>query len=110
MGKFKKGLFFGGLLGAGAMWLSVTKEGKKMRDEMLDHAAVVYAELKEKILSSSTWQELKQQDFVAMVREMVERYASKNGLAEETKQFIEKVVGTQWKDIQKELKKKTLKK
>ncbi len=28
MGKFKKGLFLGGLLGAGLMWLNATKKRK----------------------------------------------------------------------------------
>ena len=31
MGKFKKGFLFGGLLGAGIMWMSTTKKGREVR-------------------------------------------------------------------------------
>ena len=39
MGTFKKGLFFGGLLGAGLMWLNTTKQGRELRENMLNYAA-----------------------------------------------------------------------
>jgi len=35
MGNFKKGLFLGGLLGAGLMWLNVTPKGREMKAKLL---------------------------------------------------------------------------
>ena len=105
MGKFNKGLFLGGILGAGLMWLNVTKKGKKMRDELLDHAAVIYEEVKEKAMASEAWQEMNKNKYVALVKEAVEKYASKNALSENFKSMIEKVVCSQWCNLEKKMKK-----
>ena len=35
MGKFKKGVFFGSLLGASMMWMSTTKKGKEFGWDIL---------------------------------------------------------------------------
>ncbi len=58
MGKFKKGLFMGGLLGAGMMWLNTTKKGKETRDKLIDQSAEVYALLKDNILASDQYKNL----------------------------------------------------
>ncbi|MEK7084784.1 MAG: hypothetical protein AAB932_06120, partial [Patescibacteria group bacterium] len=52
MGKFKKGLFLGGILGAGLMWLNTTTRGKEKREEIFDHAAEIYRRVKEEIKDS----------------------------------------------------------
>ncbi len=49
MGSFKKGLFLGGLLGAGLVWLNTTVKGKQIREKILVHADALYIELKESI-------------------------------------------------------------
>ena len=105
MGKFKKGLFFGGLLGAGLMWLNATKKGKELRDEMLDHGAEVYVKLKEKVLSSNQYKDLTKNQYVKMAHEYVNKYAIDNGLADNVKKMVEKLVVAQWKNLKGEMKK-----
>ena len=105
MGKFKKGLFFGGLLGAGMMWLNTTKKGKELRDEMLDHAAEVYVDLKDKVLASEKYKNLSKHEYIKMAHELVNKYAIDNGLAENVKKMVEKLVVAQWKNLKGEMKK-----
>jgi len=99
MGTFKKGLFLGGLLGAGLMWLSVTKKGKEVRDQILDHAAHVYEEVKKNVLRSDQWKKMNKNQYIKMVKETVDKYAIQNGLAENVKNMIVKVVGSQWEKM-----------
>ena len=105
MGKFKKGLFFGGLLGAGMVWLNTTKKDRKMREEMLDHAAEIYVGLKERVLSSKEYENLNKNQYVKMVKEAVDKYAIDNGLAEGVKNMVIKVVSGQYKNLKSEIKK-----
>lgn len=106
MGTFKKGLFFGSLVGAGLMWMSATKKGRAMRDTLLDQAADVYAEVKQRMLDSDAWDKMTKQKYVATVREIVDKYAIKNSVADDVKEMVVKVVSAQWKTIQAELKKR----
>ncbi len=99
MGKFNKGLFVGGLLGATIIWLGFTKKGREMREQLLDHAAVIYAQLKDKLLATSAWQEMTKNEYVVMVREAVDKYAVQNGLADEVKKLIVEVLASQWKNL-----------
>ena len=99
MGKFKTGMFLGGILGAGLVWLSTTKKGRETRDQMLDHAGKVYSELKDKVLSSPQYKDLKKNEYVKMVKEYVDKYAIENGLADNVKNIVTKVVQGQWKNM-----------
>ena len=103
MGKFKKGLVIGGLLGAGLTWLNVTKQGKEARDKMLDYAANVYADVKEKVMASPQWDKMTKQKYVAMVREAVEKYAVNNPVAWKAKNLMVKVIAAQWKRLRAEV-------
>ncbi|MFZ2979201.1 MAG: hypothetical protein WA057_06050 [Candidatus Magasanikiibacteriota bacterium] len=105
MGMFKKGLLFGGLLGAGLMWLNTTKKGKEMRDEMLDHAAEVYVKLKDKVLSSDQYKNLTKNEYVKLAQELVNKYAIDNGLTENIKKMVEKLVVAQWNNLKGQMKK-----
>lgn len=105
MGKFNKGLFLGGLLGASLALMNTTKKGKEVKEKMLDNAAEIYVELRDKMMASKTWEKMTKQDFVVMAQEAVEKYAIKNGLADKTKKMITKLVSTQWKNLQHELNK-----
>lgn len=105
MGKFKKGLCLGGLLGAGLVWLNTTKKGKELREIMLDRATDIYTDLKEKILSSEQYQKMTKNQYIKMVKEYIDKYAIDNGLAENVKNMVTKVVVAQWSNLQKELKK-----
>ncbi|MFZ2189767.1 MAG: hypothetical protein WAV48_03235 [Candidatus Magasanikiibacteriota bacterium] len=102
---FKKGLLFGGLLGAGLMWLNTTKKGKEMRDEMLDHAAEVYVKLKDKVLSSDQYKNLTKNEYVKLAQELVNKYAIDNGLTENIKKMVEKLVVAQWNNLKGQMKK-----
>jgi gas vesicle protein len=103
MGKFNKGLFIGGLLGAGLALMNTTKKGKEVKEKMLDNAAEIYVDLRDKMMASKTWEKMTKQDFVVMAQEAVEKYAVKNGLADKTKKMITKLVSTQWESLQHEL-------
>jgi len=106
MGTFKKGLFLGGLVGAGLMWLGVTKKGKEVREEVLEYATDVYGDVKKQILASETWGNLTKSKYVAMVHDAVDAYAIKTGIADHVKQMITRLVSAEWNTLEKELKKK----
>jgi len=105
MGKFKAGIFLGGLLGAGLMWLNVTKKGRELREQILDHAAKVYAAIKEKVKTSEQYKNLNKNEYVKLVKEYVDKYAIENGLAEKVKNIIVKVVSSQYGNIIEKAKK-----
>ncbi len=106
MGKFKKGLFLGGLVGAGIMWLNTTSKGKGYRDKLVDHAADVYGNVKDQVMASNQWQHMTKQKYVAMVTDAVNKYAVKNGMAKDMKNMIVKLVSNQWKIVKKEIDRK----
>jgi len=97
MGKFKKGLFLGGLLGAGMMWLNATKKGKETRDQMLDYAADVYSDVKIKVMESDGWDKMTKTKYYKMVEEVVNKYAVENDLIDSIRDMVEKIVKAQWK-------------
>ncbi|MBI2436513.1 MAG: YtxH domain-containing protein [Candidatus Magasanikbacteria bacterium] len=97
MGNFKKGIFLGGLLGAGLMWLNATKKGKQTRDKMLDYSADVYADVKEKVMASEGWDKMTKSKYYQIVEEAVNKYAVENDLVDSVRNMVEKVVKAQWK-------------
>lgn len=97
MGNFKKGIFLGGLLGAGLMWLNATKKGKETRDKMLDYSADVYADVKEKVMASEGWDKMTKSKYYQLVEEAVNKYAVENDLVDSVRNMVEKVVKAQWK-------------
>ena len=105
MGKFKKGLFFGGLLGAGMVWLNTTKKGRELRESMLDHAAEVYVGLKKEVLTSDQYKNLTKNKYVKLVQKYVDKYALENNLADSMKKMVIKVVVAQWTKLKGEMKK-----
>ncbi len=106
MGRFKKGLFLGSLLGAGVVWLNTTKKGRETKDKILDHAAVVYSKALQQARDSGALDKLTKQKYVKIVREIVDKYAIQNDLAANVKSMVVKVVGSQWSNVQKEIKKR----
>jgi len=97
MGKFKKGLVLGGILGAGLMWLNATTRGKAMRDELLKHAELVFEEVKK----TKQWKKLTKNQYVQIVEETVNRYAVENDLSDSVRDMVEKLVKSQWKNTKK---------
>jgi gas vesicle protein len=109
MGKFKNGLFFGGLLGAGLVWLNVTKKGKQVRNDLMDNAATVYEDVKEKIVSSEGWDKMTKTKYYKFVEQTVNKYAVENDLIDSMRDMIERVVKAQWKNVSKgDIKKKKI--
>lgn len=99
---FKKGLFLGGILGAGLMWLNTTAKGKEWREKILDTSADVYVKFKNEVLSSPQYKKLKKNEYVKLVQDYVNKYAIENGLAENVKKIVVKIVSSQWKNLQKD--------
>ncbi len=103
MGRFKKGLFFGGLLGAGLMWLNATPKGKEMRSKIMEHMTPLYDELKNSIkqLEGPT-----KEMWDALVERAVAEYAAKKEMAEEMKEQLIRQLQKKWRELEKEINKK----
>ncbi len=101
MGRFKKGLFLGGLLGAVLMWLNATPKGKELRSKVAAHLTPLYNELKNSLkqLEGPT-----KEMYDALVERAVEEYSAKKEVAFETKEQLVRELKKKWKDVQKELK------
>ncbi len=106
MGKFKKGAFLGSVVGAGIMWMFTTKKGRMVREKMLDHAGVVYDDVKSKVLASEQWKTFTKQKYLKTVEKAVDKYIAKYPAAKKAKKMMIKVIAAQWKNVQAELKKK----
>lgn len=102
MGRFKKGLFLGGLVGAALMWLNATPKGKEMREKMLSQANDLYAQLKDSLkqLEGPT-----KEMYDALVERAVAEYAAKKEMAMDMKNQLVKELKKRWKDLEKEIKK-----
>lgn len=101
MGKFTKGLWVGGLLGAGLTWLSATKKGRETREQILEHAAVIYDDIHKKITSSAAWEKLSENEYLTSVRDAVAEYAKKYALSDDAKRMVMKILGKQWKQMRR---------
>ncbi|HYE59730.1 MAG TPA: YtxH domain-containing protein [Candidatus Kapabacteria bacterium] len=104
--RFNKGLFVGGLVGAALVWLNATKKGKAVRDEVLDHAANVYDQVKERIMATDTWTTLSQSKYAAIVQDVVDSYARDRGLGENIRNMVDIIVRKQWRPMKREMKKR----
>lgn len=100
MGNFKRGLLFGGLLGAAAMWLNATPKGKEMRAKLLAHLEPLYNELKVSIkqLDGPT-----KEMYNALVERAVEEYGAKKELADDMKMILVKRLKKKWAGLEKEI-------
>ncbi len=107
MGTFKRGLVLGGIIGAGLAWLNLSKRGRELRDQLLDHAATVYEDIKKEVLSSDTWKTITKSKYYRLVEESVDKYAIKTGLADSVKDTLAKILRGQWRAIELEIKKRT---
>lgn len=102
MGNFKRGLFFGGLVGAALMWLNVTPKGKELRAKLSAHLEPLFKELKGSIeqLEGPT-----REMYDALVERAVEEYGAKKELAEDMKEQLVRQLKKKWKEIEKGFKK-----
>lgn len=100
MGKFKKGLLVGALLGAGLTWLNTTVKGKKIRDNILKHTEAIYPEIKQKVMTSGAWQTMTKSKYVKIVSSHVSAYAKKYSLPPALTKMIENVITAEWNNLQ----------
>lgn len=102
MGNFKKGLFWGSLVGAGLMWLNATPKGKEMRAKVLAHVEPLFDELKSSLMQlEGPTKEM----YEALVERAVEEYGARKELADDMKVVLIKQLKKKWAEIAKELKK-----
>lgn len=101
MGKFNKGLFLGGLVGAALMWLNATPKGREMREKMMGQANDLFDQLKESLkkLDGPT-----KEMYDALVERAVEEYAAKKDMAVEMKNQLVRELKKRWKVLEKEIK------
>jgi gas vesicle protein len=100
MGRFKKGLFLGGLIGATLMWLNATPKGKEMRAKLAEHLEPLFNELKASLkqLEGPT-----REMYDALVERAVAEYAAKKELADEVKLMLIRELKKRWDKVKKEL-------
>jgi gas vesicle protein len=103
MGLFKKGLTIGALLGAGLTWMSLTPNGRKTRDKMLDQAADIYVDIKKKAMKSDQWKKMSRNQYIKMVQESVDKYCVNNPTAKKAHSMLVKVLSAQWSRVKKEV-------
>ncbi len=103
MGRFKKGLVVGGILGAALMWLNATTKGKEYRAKIAAHLEPLYNELKESIkqLEGPT-----KEMWDALVERAVEEYAVKKELAQDMKNNLIRQLQKRWDKMAKDIRKK----
>ena len=103
MGRFKKGLFLGSLLGAALMWLNATPKGKEMREKIIVQANDLFGQLKESLMQlEGPTKEM----YDALVERAVEEYALKKEMAVEMKNQLIRELKKRWSDLEKEIKTK----
>lgn len=90
-------------MGAGLAWLSLTKEGKAVRDQAMDHAVKVYERVKRELPKSETWKKMKKSDFAKMVQKIADDYSNELGLAKKVTQTIVALVMSQWNKLRNEV-------
>lgn len=103
MGRFNKGLFLGGLLGAALMWLNATPKGKEMKEKLMSQANDLFGQLKESIkqLEGPT-----KEMYDALVERAVEEYAAKKEMAMDMKSQLVKELKKRWDELEADIKKK----
>ncbi len=103
MGRFKKGLFLGGLMGAALMWLNATPKGKEMREKIAAHLEPLFNEL---TLSLKQLEGPTKEMYDALVERAVAEYAAKKELADDVRQQLVRQLRKRWSKLQHELKRK----
>lgn len=105
MGKIKKTLFVGSIMGAGLIWLTSTKKGKEVRDQLLDEAAAIYEDVKNKILSSGVAKKVSKSQYTQMVRDAVEKYSKGKKIMAPLKALVIEMILAQWDSLRDEVEK-----
>ena len=87
------------------VWLNTSTKGKKYRDQLLDQAADVYRDVEDRVRESGALDKMTKNKYVGIVKEVVDKYAVDNEMAQSAKNIVVKLVGNQWSSVKKNLKK-----
>ncbi len=103
----KKGLIIGSLLGGAVgsliTWLNFSREGKEMRQKMLEHTDALYTEIKNSLLKlEGPTRDM----YEALVERASEEYALKKELAGKYKNVLVKELRKKWLQLEEEIKNK----
>ncbi len=99
MSKLKKTLLFGGLLGAGLIWLTSSKKGKETRDKMLEAAADIYEDIVKELKKMDKKYVSSKSAYTKLVQQKVDKYFEKYPALESVKEMVVKIVLSQWENI-----------
>ncbi len=99
--KFKKGFVLGGLLAAAALigLAAATKQGQELGDELSEDLEKMLKKLRKKM---EKLEEVTKDKYDEVVQSVVDEYAEKKQLADETKQKFLKAFERNWNKIQTE--------
>jgi gas vesicle protein len=101
MGRFKKGLFLGGLLGATLAWLNTTPKGKKARSKLLKASGDIYMQIKKDIENKDLMKKMNKNRYMKMVNKKVDEYTKKNLWAKEMGEMLVKKLNSKWVQIKR---------
>lgn len=102
MGALKKSLFLGSVMGAGLIWLTSTKKGKEVRDQLLDQSAEIYLDLKKKIQKIDKQYNISKSAYIKMAKDTVNEYFNSHPFPGAIKDIVLKVVLSQWENLKEE--------
>lgn len=102
MGAIKKSLVLGSIMGAGLIWLTSTKKGKEVRDQLLDQSAEIYLDLKKKIQKIDKQYNISKSAYVKMAKNAVNDYFDQHPFPAAVKDIVLKVVLSQWEHLKDE--------
>jgi len=102
MGVIKKTLVMGGLMGAGLIWLTSTKKGKEVRDQLLDQSAEIYLSLKKKAVKLDKRYNITKSQYIKIAKESMDEYFKKHPIPAAMKGIIQNVVISQWETFKEE--------
>jgi gas vesicle protein len=100
MGRFKKGLMLGGLIGGVLTWLNISPKGKEYRDKMFESVESLYDELR---MSIQKLEGPTRDMYDALVERAVEEYATKKEVAMEMKNDLIKELKKRWENLEEEI-------
>ena len=110
MGKINKGFTLGALLGAGLLWLTNSKKGKKLQEQIKQQAVQIKTEIEEKLEDIDFVQDFDKEAYLEIVQEKVDQYIVDNPFLQQGKDMLVEALGQEWESMKKIVDKKTKKK
>jgi len=89
-------------MGAGLIWLTSTKKGKEVRDQLLDQSAEIYLSLKKKAVKLDKRYNITKSQYIKIAKESMDEYFKKHPIPAAMKGIIQNVVISQWETFKEE--------